>query len=199
MLINFDYCNYYGVSIFIEFISLFTLLIYSYIQIRKVFIKDKFDLVFFNNQLYKIMNLSILISIFTLFFTSYTMEFYENGGSLFGHIVSFSNIFFNIFYLLNFEASSIYAFRVVSIIIYLACILLIIKGIRTKKIINATMSLLLGCLANFLIYLDIDFFPSQEASNIYSGISFIGIVSLIVSFGCIIYLNLQNKKEIRHH
>ena len=190
---------------YLQFTILISLLVFSYISIRKNFKAKDFNKNDFNRKISLIMTIILIVCIVTIFASTHQIQTiqsapgYIDGGydGLFGQIITTHYYLFNICYFFVFELADIYIFRIIAIVLYGVSIILCIKGYKKEKYVYSLISLLVGVIANVTIILDYYASQGMNILNHELHITFIGLFTFIASLGSIIYLLICKKKSLK--
>lgn len=197
--------NFYGFFFYLQFIILISLLVFSYISIRKKIQTKDFSKNGFNKKISLIMTISLVVCMVTMFASTHQIQTIHNApgyidggyGGLFGQVISSDYYFFNICYLFIFELAETYLFRIIAIVLYGGSIFLCIKGYKKNKYMYSLISLLIGVIANVTIILDYYVAQGTNILNHELHITFIGIFTFVTSLGSIIYLLITKNKSLQ--
>jgi len=192
--------NGYQLCLCIQLILLIALIITSYILIRSVFAKEKFETKNLNTKLKLIMVICIVISSLTLLTALYEVrETVTNpiiGGGIDSSYIHVTNFTFNIGLMFHFENGDWFLFRAISIILYAITGLLLVKGYKKSNFKLLFISLLVGIIANIAITLEYEFGFGIGVAYLNNHVSFIGILTLLIAIGIGIYQIIYKKKYI---
>ena len=153
--------NGYQLCLYIQLILLIALIITSYILIRSVFAKEKFETKNLNAKLKLIMTICIVISSLTLLTAVYEVRKIVThpliGGGYDSSYIHVTNFSFNIGLMFYFENGDWFLFRAIAIILYALAGILLVKGYKKSNFKLLFISLLVGVIANIAITLEYAF------------------------------------------
>lgn len=192
--------NGYQLCSCIQLILLITLIITSYILIRSVFAKEKFETKNLNTKLKLIMTICIIISSLTLLTAVYEVREEVThpiiGGGYGSSYIHVTNFTFNIGLMFHFENGDWFLFRALSIILYIISGILLVKGYKKTNFKLLFISLLVGLVANIAITLEYEFGFGIGVAYLNNHVSFIGILTLLIAIGIGVYQIIYKKKHI---
>lgn len=192
--------NGYQLCLCIQLVLLIALIITSYILIRPVFAKSKFEIKNLNAKLKLIMTICIVITSLTLLTALYEVREIVTypiiGGGIDSSYIHVTNFTFNIGLMFYFENGDWFLFRAISIILYAITGLLLVKGYKKSNFKLLFISLLVGIIANIAITLEYEFGFGIGVAYLNNHLSFIGMLTLLIAIGIGIYQIIYKKKHI---
>ena len=192
--------NGYQLCLYIQLILLIALIITSYILIRSVFAKEKFETKNLNAKLKLIMTICIVISSLTLLTAVYEVRELVThpliGGGYDSSYIHVTNFSFNIGLMFYFENGDWLLFISIAIILYALAGILLVKGYKKSNFKLLFISLIVGVIANIAITLEYAFGFGIDVVYLNNHISFIGLLTLLIAIGIGIYQIIYKKKHI---